>query len=300
MPAVPCGRRRQIGCAATSPSCRPQTAAPGTVYTGVPGSWRGGRAAEGTRLLSEYGQYVPSRVRIPPSPSRTGPANRALPIRVADGPSSCTPGPVVAHGGIFGSAGWLVAGPWSSAGQVRPHIRLSFLSASLMTVLFAPTPVADQAEETSDPQRCAADPCGRHQGPKRRSLSTVSGRLDGRAQRVRSGRGGRVSTAAPETPPSPSLSSRLVSVGPGSRDSSHSDRVAEFGQDASFVGVSDRPHFCAGARDESHGPFSIGRTRSRRLPLLATLAVIGAAVILAAAQSLATGAATEQPPKRER
>lgn len=33
---------------------------------------RGGRAAEGTRLLSEYGAKSPSRVRIPPSPSATG------------------------------------------------------------------------------------------------------------------------------------------------------------------------------------------------------------------------------------
>jgi hypothetical protein len=30
---------------------------------------RGGRVAEGTRLLSEYGDQTPSRVRIPPSPS---------------------------------------------------------------------------------------------------------------------------------------------------------------------------------------------------------------------------------------
>jgi hypothetical protein len=30
---------------------------------------RGGRVAEGTRLLSEYGGQTPSRVRIPPSPS---------------------------------------------------------------------------------------------------------------------------------------------------------------------------------------------------------------------------------------
>ena len=29
---------------------------------------RGGRVAEGTRLLSEYGVHAPSRVRIPPSP----------------------------------------------------------------------------------------------------------------------------------------------------------------------------------------------------------------------------------------
>src|SRR3954452_22969938 len=33
------------------------------------GSRRGGRVAEGTRLLSEYGDQTPSRVRIPPSPS---------------------------------------------------------------------------------------------------------------------------------------------------------------------------------------------------------------------------------------
>src|ERR1035441_3145784 len=33
----------------------------------IPG--RGGRVAEGTRLLSEYGDQTPSRVRIPPSPS---------------------------------------------------------------------------------------------------------------------------------------------------------------------------------------------------------------------------------------
>src|SRR4051794_26881018 len=31
-------------------------------------SRRGGRVAEGTRLLSEYGVHAPSRVRIPPSP----------------------------------------------------------------------------------------------------------------------------------------------------------------------------------------------------------------------------------------
>ena len=33
---------------------------------------RGGRVAEGTRLLSEYGAYTPSRVRIPPSPLSRG------------------------------------------------------------------------------------------------------------------------------------------------------------------------------------------------------------------------------------
>src|SRR5712692_2543491 len=32
---------------------------------------RGGRVAEGTRLLSEYGVHAPSRVRIPPSPLPT-------------------------------------------------------------------------------------------------------------------------------------------------------------------------------------------------------------------------------------
>ena len=40
---------------------------PDRLYTGqTPG--RGGRVAEGTRLLSEYGDQTPSRVRIPPSP----------------------------------------------------------------------------------------------------------------------------------------------------------------------------------------------------------------------------------------
>jgi hypothetical protein len=41
---------------------------PGRLYTGIPIPGRGGRVAEGTRLLSEYGHQVPSRVRIPPSP----------------------------------------------------------------------------------------------------------------------------------------------------------------------------------------------------------------------------------------
>ena len=35
---------------------------------------RGGRVAEGTRLLSEYGVHAPSRVRIPPSPLHQSPA----------------------------------------------------------------------------------------------------------------------------------------------------------------------------------------------------------------------------------
>ena len=39
------------------------------LYTGGSTSRRGGRVAEGTRLLSEYGDQTPSRVRIPPSPS---------------------------------------------------------------------------------------------------------------------------------------------------------------------------------------------------------------------------------------
>ena len=41
----------------------------------VPG--RGGREAEGTRLLSEYGGQTPSRVRIPPSPCRVVESRRA-------------------------------------------------------------------------------------------------------------------------------------------------------------------------------------------------------------------------------
>ena len=42
-----------------------------------PSPRRGGRVAEGTRLLSEYGAHVPSRVRIPPSPLRVGLRARA-------------------------------------------------------------------------------------------------------------------------------------------------------------------------------------------------------------------------------
>ena len=42
-------------------------------------SRRGGRVAEGTRLLSEYGVHTPSRVRIPPSPLRTPPVSSRPP-----------------------------------------------------------------------------------------------------------------------------------------------------------------------------------------------------------------------------
>src|SRR3954470_10338723 len=42
------------------------------------GSRRGGRVAEGTRLLSEYGDQTPSRVRIPPSPSIGTPCKRVF------------------------------------------------------------------------------------------------------------------------------------------------------------------------------------------------------------------------------
>ena len=48
-------RSARSGRAAASKLCRSQTG-------------RGGREAEGTRLLSEYGGQTPSRVRIPPSP----------------------------------------------------------------------------------------------------------------------------------------------------------------------------------------------------------------------------------------
>ena len=51
-------------------------------------SRRGGRAAEGTRLLSEYGGKPPSRVRIPPSPLRPGSGSwwlhRTVPRRRGD------------------------------------------------------------------------------------------------------------------------------------------------------------------------------------------------------------------------
>ncbi len=42
---------------------------------------RGGRAAEGTRLLSEYGAKSPSRVRIPPSPLPNSPVREAGKVR---------------------------------------------------------------------------------------------------------------------------------------------------------------------------------------------------------------------------
>jgi hypothetical protein len=54
----------------------PPQAAGSTLASPVSG--RGGRAAEGTRLLSEYGHHVPSRVRIPPSPLGFCPQTRAL------------------------------------------------------------------------------------------------------------------------------------------------------------------------------------------------------------------------------
>ena len=50
---------------------RARAAPLGSLYTGKLDSGRGGREAEGTRLLSEYGGQTPSRVRIPPSPSRS-------------------------------------------------------------------------------------------------------------------------------------------------------------------------------------------------------------------------------------
>jgi hypothetical protein len=43
------------------------------LYTPARAAGRGGRVAEGTRLLSEYGDQPPSRVRIPPSPLYTAP-----------------------------------------------------------------------------------------------------------------------------------------------------------------------------------------------------------------------------------
>ena len=44
----------------------------------LPRTRRGGRVAEGTRLLSEYGVHAPSRVRIPPSPPRQIPCKNGL------------------------------------------------------------------------------------------------------------------------------------------------------------------------------------------------------------------------------
>ena len=57
----------------------------GRLYTGMPVPRRGGRAAEGTRLLSEYGDQTPSRVRIPPSPSRGRRATTAPAIQTGAG-----------------------------------------------------------------------------------------------------------------------------------------------------------------------------------------------------------------------
>ena len=52
---------------------RPAFTLPTTAGRGQPCSRRGGRVAEGTRLLSEYGGHTPSRVRIPPSPLNEAP-----------------------------------------------------------------------------------------------------------------------------------------------------------------------------------------------------------------------------------
>ena len=61
--ATPPWRADDPSCAVTRTRCSEDL-----LYTATnPG--RGGRVAEGTRLLSEYGGQTPSRVRIPPSPS---------------------------------------------------------------------------------------------------------------------------------------------------------------------------------------------------------------------------------------
>ncbi len=72
-----------------------------------PGSFRrGGRVAEGTRLLSEYGVHAPSRVRIPPSPFVCGsPSQPTWGDRWAQGrrrttcePTTCRPPPAPTRG----------------------------------------------------------------------------------------------------------------------------------------------------------------------------------------------------------
>ena len=83
----------------------------GRLYTGMPVPRRGGRAAEGTRLLSEYGDQTPSRVRIPPSPSRgrratTAPAIRPVPaLRRHD--LGATSASLSRRSAVMGARGWV-------------------------------------------------------------------------------------------------------------------------------------------------------------------------------------------------
>ena len=70
---------------------RDDRTAEGHGHRGRPGSTlsrpgRGGREAEGTRLLSEYGAKSPSRVRIPPSPLPAAPLAVRRARRLADFP----------------------------------------------------------------------------------------------------------------------------------------------------------------------------------------------------------------------
>ena len=78
LPRTPCRRspRRTLASAGRSApaSIAPVRTPPPTGRSNcsrvtLPPTGRGGRVAEGTRLLSEYGDQTPSRVRIPPSPS---------------------------------------------------------------------------------------------------------------------------------------------------------------------------------------------------------------------------------------
>ena len=59
-------------CATTTRTSTPPTAKVASRRIMSASSRRGGRVAEGTRLLSEYGVHAPSRVRIPPSPLLRG------------------------------------------------------------------------------------------------------------------------------------------------------------------------------------------------------------------------------------
>ena len=66
---------------------RPRWPLPAASRLGFACPGRGGRAAEGTRLLSEYGVTTPSRVRIPPSPSSdVSGRTRSVRGRVGSGP----------------------------------------------------------------------------------------------------------------------------------------------------------------------------------------------------------------------
>jgi hypothetical protein len=66
---------------------------------------RGGRVAEGTRLLSEYGVHAPSRVRIPPSPFRSPAAADRRPPPPATIPRHTAPVAQLDRASVYGTEG---------------------------------------------------------------------------------------------------------------------------------------------------------------------------------------------------